>query len=319
MTVSTVQLRSKTCRKTREAVVGSLGLGAKLPAGECGGENQVSRVCCFYFIFRRGIYMKKLWVLMCVLVLAVGVLAAGCGGSDTKKDAGAKPAPSKKELIVGTEPSFAPFEFPKENSKEFTGFDIELIQAIAKDMGYEKCTIANMGFDALIPALDAGNIDVAIAGMTITDARAQKVNFSKPYYKSGLAVVVSKDSNIKGVEDLKGKKIAAQLGTTGAMRAEKIEGAKVTSFDTNNLACLELKNHAVDAVIGDLPVEQYFLKTGGSAYAKIVGPTLTAEDYGIAVAKKNTELVKNIDKSLENLKKNGEFDKLYQKWFGVSK
>jgi polar amino acid transport system substrate-binding protein len=111
-------------------------------------------------------------------------------------------------------------------------------------MGYEKCTIANMGFDALIPALDAGNIDVAIAGMTITDARAQKVNFSKPYYKSGLAVVVSKDSNIKGVEDLKGKKIAVQLGTTGAMRAEKIEGAKVTSFDTNNLACLELKNHA---------------------------------------------------------------------------
>ena len=200
--------------------------------------------------------MKKLWVLMCALVLAVGLLAAGCGGSGDKKDAGtAKPV--KKEFLVGTEPSFAPFEFPKENSKEFTGFDIELIEAIAKDMGYEKCTIVNMGFDALIPALDAGNIDAAIAGMTITDERAKKVNFSKPYYKSGLTVLVRKeDASVKSIDDLKGKKIAVQLGTTGAMRAEKVEGAKITTFNTNDLACIELKNKSVDAVIGDLPVEQ---------------------------------------------------------------
>ncbi len=264
--------------------------------------------------------MKKLWVLMCAVVLAVSLLAAGCGGDTGKKDAGAAAKPAKKELLVGTEPSFAPFEFPKENSKEFTGFDIELIQAMAKDMGYEKCTIVNMGFDALIPALDAGNIDAAIAGMTITDERAKKVNFSKPYYKSGLTVLVRKeDTAIKSIDDLKGKKIAVQLGTTGAMRAEKVPGAKITTFNTNDLACIELKNKSVDAVIGDLPVEQYFLKNGGSAYAKIVGQPLTSEDYGIAVAKKNTELAKNMDKSLENLKKNGQFDKIYQKWFGASK
>ena len=248
---------------------------------------------------------KKLQIIfMCMFVLAL--LVAGCGGSK-----------AKKELIVGTEPAFAPFEFQKENSKDFVGFDIDLIQAIAKQMGYEKCTIQGMGFDALIPALDAKNIDVAIAGMTITDERAKKVNFSKPYYKSGLAIVVGKDNTaIKDVADLKGKKIAVQIGTTGAMEAEKIEGAKITSFNTNGEACLELKNKAVDAVIGDLPVEAYFLQQGGNDFAKIVGKTLTSEDYGIAVAKSNTALAKDVDKALETLKQNGEYDKLYKKWFG---
>lgn len=250
--------------------------------------------------------MKKSFQIVCLFMFVFALLVSGCGGGK-----------AKKELIVGTEPAFAPFEFQKENSKEFIGFDMDLIRAIAKQMGYEKCTIQGMGFDALIPALDAKNIDVAIAGMTITDERAKKVNFSKPYYKSGLAIVVNKDNNtINDVADLKGKRIAVQIGTTGAMEAEKIEGAKITSFNTNGEACLELKNKAVDAVIGDLPVEAYFLQQGGKEFAKIVGKTLSSEDYGIAVAKSNTALAKDVDKALDTLKQNGEYDKLYKKWFG---
>ena len=250
--------------------------------------------------------MKKSFQIVCLFMFVFALLVSGCGGGK-----------AKKELIVGTEPAFAPFEFQKENSKEFIGFDMDLIRAIAKQMGYEKCTIQGMGFDALIPALDAKNIDVAIAGMTITDERAKKVNFSKPYYKSGLAIVVNKDNNtINDVADLKAKRIAVQIGTTGAMEAEKIEGAKITSFNTNGEACLELKNKAVDAVIGDLPVEAYFLQQGGKEFAKIVGKTLSSEDYGIAVAKSNTALAKDVDKALDTLKQNGEYDKLYKKWFG---
>ena len=250
--------------------------------------------------------MKKSFQIVCLFMFVFALLVSGCGGGK-----------AKKELIVGTEPAFAPFEFQKENSKEFIGFDMDLIRAIAKQMGYEKCTIQGMGFDALIPAIDAKNIDVAIAGMTITDERAKKVNFSKPYYKSGLAIVVNKDNNtINDVADLKGKRIAVQIGTTGAMEAEKIEGAKITSFNTNGEACLELKNKAVDAVIGDLPVEAYFLQQGGKEFAKIVGKTLSSEDYGIAVAKSNTALAKDVDKALDTLKQNGEYDKLYKKWFG---
>ncbi len=260
--------------------------------------------------------MKKFLSLALAVMLLGSV--AGCGGSTDKKEAAStgKPA-AKDELIVATEPSFAPFEFPDEKSKDFTGFDMDLIRAIAKEMGYKKCTIKNMGFDALIPALTAGNIDVAIAGMTITDARKEKVNFSQAYYKSGLAIIVRKDDNsIKGIDDLKGKKLAVQIGTTGADRAAKIEGAKISTFNTSDLACLELKNKNADAVISDLPVLQYFLTKGGSEYAKLVGKPLTDEGYGIAVAKKNTQLAKDIDAALDKLKKNGEYDKLYKQWFG---
>ena len=257
--------------------------------------------------------MKKF--LCAVLAVLVVGLMAGCGGGADKKAADAPSA--KKELIVGTEPGFAPFEFQDEKAKDYAGFDMDLIRAVAKKMGYEKCTISNMGFDALIPALETKNIDVIIAGMTITDERAKKVSFTKSYYKSGLAIVVGKDNDsIKSLADLKGKRIGVQIGTTGAMQAEKIEGAQVKNFNVNGEACLELKNKGVDAVIGDLPVEQWFLKNGGSDYAKIVGETITAEDYGIATAKNNPELAKKIDAVLDEMKKNGEYDKLYEKWFG---
>ena len=254
--------------------------------------------------------MKKILAAICLFAALMGTL--GCGGSQT---AGTKPA-EKKELIVGTEPSFAPFEFPDKQSGELTGFDLDLIKAMGKKAGFEKVTVKGMGFDALIPALDAGNIDVAIAGMSITDARKQKVNFTDPYYESGLATVVRKDNNaIKSLEDLKGKTIAVQLGTTGADAAGKIEGATVKTFDTSDTACLELKNGGADAVISDLPVLQYFLKQGGSQYAKSVGTPKKGDFYGIATAKKNKELCDKLNKALAELKKDGEYQKIYDKWF----
>ena len=169
--------------------------------------------------------MRKITVLLSILVLALGILTAGCGGGDKGDKKAAAPAPAaKEELIVGTEPSFAPFEFPEKDSKEFTGFDMDLIRALAKEMGYKKCTIKNMGFDALIPAINAGNLDVSIAGFSITEERKKQVIFSQPYYKSGLAFVVRKDVNdVKKFEDLQGKTIAVQLGTTGALYGEKLK------------------------------------------------------------------------------------------------
>ena len=109
---------------------------------------------------------------------------------------------TEKVLRVGTEPAFAPFEFQKEGSDEFTGFDMDLIRAIGTKLGY-KVEISSMGFDALIPALNSGNIDVAIAGMSITDERKKVVVFSDPYYTSGLIVMVKKDDDtIQGFSEL---------------------------------------------------------------------------------------------------------------------
>ena len=255
--------------------------------------------------------MKKVFMLLMAMVMVV--MMAGCGGGDKKV------AQAPKVLKVGTEPTFAPFEFQKEGSKEFDGFDMDLIRAIGKQMNME-VKILNMGFDALIPAINAGNIDLAIAGMSITPDRQKAVDMSDPYYVAGLVVVVGKDNTtVKSVNDLDNKGIAVQIGTTGAERAAKVPGAKVKNFNTNAEVFLELKNKGVDAVIIDKPVAEYFLATGGGKdFAKIVGDTMEAESYGISL-KKNSPLTKEINKALLDLKKNGEYDKLYAKWFGAVK
>ena len=256
--------------------------------------------------------MKKTFMLLMAMVMVV-MMAAGCGGGEKKK------AEAPKVLRVGTEPTFAPFEFQKEGSKEFDGFDMDLIRAIGKQLNM-KVEILNMGFDALIPALNAGNIDVAAAGMSITPDRQKAVDMSDPYYVAGLVVVVNKDNTaVKGINELNNKGIAVQIGTTGAERAAKVPGAKVKNFNTNAEVFLELKNKGVEAVIIDKPVAEYFLATGGGKdYAKIVGDTMEAESYGLSL-KKNSPLTKDINKALLDLKKNGEYDKIYSKWFGAVK
>lgn len=250
---------------------------------------------------------KKTIALVLATVFLLTFMLAGCGGQQ---------AQAPKVLKVGTNASFAPFEFQDDKSKDYVGFDMDLIKAIGKQMGYE-VQIVNMGFDGLIPALESGNIDVIASGMTINEERSKKVNFSQPYYKSGLSIVVkNSNNNITSFKDLEGKNIGSQIGTTGATEAKKIKDAKVREFNSAPEAFLELKNGGVDAVVNDLPVNKYYLAQGGDKDAKVVGQPINAEDYGYATAKKNSELAGKINKALEELKQNGEYDKIYTKWFG---
>lgn len=245
-----------------------------------------------------------------LIISAVFILSFGLVGC------GKQAAPVAKVIKVGTEASFAPFEFQEEGSKEYTGFDMDLIRALGKQMGYE-VQIQNVGFDGLIPSLESGNIDVAISAMTIKEERAKKVSFSKPYYKSGLTLVVKSDNNtIKSFADLEGKKIAVQLGTTGADEAKKVKNAQIREFNSAPEAFLELKAGGVDAVVNDKPVNDYYITKAGGKDAKTIGEPLTSEEYGIATSKKNKELTEKLDKALDELKKNGEYDKIYMKWFG---
>ncbi|WP_378950519.1 basic amino acid ABC transporter substrate-binding protein [Pelosinus sp. sgz500959] len=250
---------------------------------------------------------KKIMSFMMLMVLVVSFGLVGCG-----KQEAAKP----KVLKVGSEASFAPFEFQEEGSKEYAGFDMDLIKAIGKQMGYE-VQIQNMGFDGLIPGIESGTVDVAISAMTITEERSKKIDFSTPYYKSGLTIVVKNDNTtIKSFADLEGKKIAVQLGTTGADEAKKVKNAQIREFNSAPEAFLELKAGGVDAVVNDKPVNDYYIAKAGGKDAKEIGQPLTAEEYGIAVSKKNKELTEKINKALDELKKNGEYDKMYLKWFG---
>ena len=245
-------------------------------------------------------------VLLTLLVFTVGL--AGCG----QKAA----TPAEKILRVGAETTFPPFESQDENSKEYVGFDMDLMKAIGAKIGY-KVEISSMGFDALIPALEAKNIDVIASAMTINEERAKKVIFSKPYYKSGLSAVVRADNTtINSFKDLEGKKIAVQIGNTGAEEARKIAGTTVKEFNTTADAYMELKAGGADAVIIDLPVNQNYLAKAGAKDARLLGDVINSEDYGLAVAKTNTELADKINKALDELKQNGEYDKIYQKWFG---
>ena len=139
--------------------------------------------------------LKKLALVLTGALVSLALV--GCGGGDQAKQ-------EAKVLRVGSAIDFAPFEFQDEGQKDYQGFDMDLIRAIAKEMGSE-AEIQNIGFDGLIPALQAKNIDVIISGMTINDERKQKVNFSDPYYQSGLTMIVRSDEQaIKSFKDLKG-------------------------------------------------------------------------------------------------------------------
>ena len=246
---------------------------------------------------------------MCAAALMITALA-GCG-SDKKESA-------EKELIAGTEPTFAPFD-TTDGDGNLIGFDMDLMDAIAKDQGF-KVKYQAFEFDALIPALDAGNIDMITAGMNEdNEARRKKVDFSEPYYKSGLVVVVKDDNDkIKGIDSLTPDMVvASQIGTTGADETNKLkEEGKIKDTKINNgfdTCLLQVSNGDVDAVIIDKPVAEVALSKFKGL--KIVGDTLDAENFGFAVAKGNKELLDKINKGLENVKKDGTYDKIYDKWF----
>jgi arginine/lysine/histidine/glutamine transport system substrate-binding/permease protein len=225
--------------------------------------------------------------------------------------------PVKSQLIpfkVATEPTFPPFEMQSEDGKGLQGFDIDLIKAIGKEVGLA-VEIEALPFDGIIPALQSGTIDGAISGITITAERAKSIDFASPYFKAGLAIAVQeKNNSIESFEDLKGKKIAVQIGTTGAMEAEKIPNSQITTFDSAVLALQELVNGKVDAVVNDAPVTLFAVKEAGLKGVKVVGELVTEEFYGIALPK-NSDKVALLNHGLFEILRNGTYTAIYHKWF----
>lgn len=221
-------------------------------------------------------------------------------------------------LNVGTEATFAPFEFMDEKTKEVTGFDMEIIEAVAKATG-DKVRLHNMGFDGLIPSLQAGIIDVTVAAMTITPERQKRVDFTEPYYQSGLTILIRKADAAK-YTDLKafeGTRLCAQIGTTGAMMANRVKDAKVTEFNSITEAFMELKAGGCAAVINDKPVVDYYLVRRGDDSVMTLPQVFDAENYGMAVKKGNKALLDKLNEGLKEIKANGEYDRIYAKWFGT--
>lgn len=220
---------------------------------------------------------------------------------------------AQEKLIVATDTAFVPFEF-KQGDK-YVGFDIDLWAALAKEMKVSY-TVKPMDFDGIIPALQTKNIDVALAGMTITPQRAQAVDFSDGYYTSGLVTMVkSSNTDIKSTADLNGKVVAVKSGTSSVNYiATNLKPKDVREFPNIDSAYMELGTGRADAVLFDAPNIQYYIKTAGHGNFKTVGPVVAGQDYGIAFPK-GSPLRDKVNAALKTLRANGTYAAIYKKWF----
>ncbi|PYF97273.1 glutamine transport system substrate-binding protein [Georgenia satyanarayanai] len=243
-----------------------------------------------------------------VTTLALGL--AACGDSDDGGEGGIADT-----YTVASDTSFVPFEF--EEDGEYVGFDIDIINAIADEVGFE-VDLATTNFDGIIPGLQTGTFDIAIAGITITEDRAQTVDFTNPYYKSGLRIGVAADNTeIQGVEDLEGKRVASRLGSTSAAYIEEnIEGATANTYEQLDQMYLSVEGGGSDAVLYDAPNVEYYILTTGEDSLKVVGDLLEAQDYGIAVAQGNDELLAAMNEALAGMIEDGTYAEIFEKWFG---
>lgn len=268
---------------------------------------------------------KKLITFMLTILLVISLVGCGSKNDGDLKDSNKEEQKQlssvdkikqKGKIIVGTEATFPPFEgISPEDGKTVVGFDMDIAAAVAKKLGVE-LEIVDMSFEGIIPSLETEKIDFAAAGMNVTEKRAQSVDFSQIYYKGGQVLVVKEDNDkIKKYDDLKGKKIGAQLGTTSAEVAQKIEGVNFEVLNKVDQLMLSAKNGMIDGVVVDDTVGvEYVNKMGGLKIVKIPEFNEGEEGMGIAVAKGNKELLQVINDTLSELKANGEFDKLTNKW-----
>lgn len=216
-------------------------------------------------------------------------------------------------VIVAHDTNFKPFEF-RDTNGDYTGFDIELWEAIASKIGLDY-KFQPMDFNGIVPGLQSGQVDVGIAGMTITPARAKVIAFSDPYYDSGVQMLVMADrDDIKSIDDLTGKAISTKLGTSSEAFAKNFGKAEVKLYPNNDAMFMELISGGADAVIFDLPVVQDFASTVGKGKVKLVGPLYQGQSYGIGFPK-GSELVVKVNKVLAEMKLDGSYDALYMKWF----
>ena len=246
---------------------------------------------------------KKLAGLMAMSMMVFGVVA-GCGGNagggnDAQAEGGT--------LRMGTNATFPPYEMVDENNNVI-GIDADIAKAIADKLGME-LEIINMEFDALIPALNAGQLDFSMAGMTVTPDRAEQVNFTDSYATGIQSIIVPENSEIATVEDLSSKKVGVQTGTTGDLYCTDDLGEdRVQRFESGVVATQALVNGQIDAVVIDNePAKAYVEANEG---LKILETEYTVEDYAAAVAKDNTELTEKINGALKELKEEGTIDKI---------
>lgn len=224
-------------------------------------------------------------------------------------------APAK--ITFGSDATFPPMEFVDAN-KNVTGFDIDMVNAIAKAGGFE-ATVKNTAWDGIFAGLSAGDYDAVLSSVTITEERKGTMDFSEPYVNAGQVIIAAKTTtNIAKPEDLAGKKVGVQIGTTGDIAVGKIAGVKEKkTYDEIGLAVEDLSIGRLDAVVVDSPIAANYVLQNDKYKAKlqiVSSAPFTEEFYGIAVKKGNAKILEKINKGLAAIQKDGTLDKIKAKW-----
>ena len=249
--------------------------------------------------------------------LAAGLsalLIAGCGGSETKKDA-QKNGGDGKKMVVAINATFPPFESVKEGTQDYSGIDIEIAQYIGKKLG-KTVEFHDMKFASLVPTLQSGRADMIISGISPTAERKEVVSFSKPYYFPMKALVFKKGAGYKTLADLKGKKAGASMGTTYVKELKAAGGIEVTELDNTPLVVQDIKNSRLDACLFDSAQAAVFVKENPELEMVILNlPVVNDDTFAIALPKDSKDIGK-INDILKEMKSNGEFHKILVKYLG---
>ena len=262
-------------------------------------------------------------LLLVVMLAFLLAFASGCGGSGSGDSGGGSTGSTGstggggggggKEITVASNIAYPPFEFNKNGQP--TGFDIDLMKAVAKRADY-KVDFQNVQFSGIIQGLSSGQYDAAISAMTITPERQQQVDFSDPYFNADQSLLVQKGSGIESTGDLGEATVGVESGTTGALKAQDLADqgkvGDVRTFNSVTDAFNALDNGQVNAVINDFPVSQDRVQQGKGL--EIVQNIPTGEQYGIAFPK-DSELAQPMNEALNKIKKDGTYAKIYKKWF----
>ena len=231
--------------------------------------------------------------------------------------AGQKATPVKSKYVIASDSSFAPFVF-QNSSNQYTGIDMDLIKAIAEDQGFE-IEITNPGFDAAINAVQSGQADGMIAGMSVTDARKETFDFSDSYYTANTILGVKESSTISSYEDLKGKTVGVKNGTasqTFLTENQSKYGYKIKTFADGSSMYDSLNTGAVDAVMDDEPVLKYSISQGQKLKTPIEGTPIGETAFAVKKGS-NPELIEMFNNGLANLKASGEFQKILDKYLAT--
>ncbi|ABN44757.1 ABC transporter substrate-binding protein/permease [Streptococcus sanguinis] len=233
---------------------------------------------------------------------------------ETSTPAGQKATPTKDKYIIASDSSFAPFVF-QDDSNQYTGIDMELIKAIAKDQGFT-VEVTNPGFDAAINSVQTGQADGIIAGMSVTDARKKTFDYSDPYYTANSILAVKDSSNIKSYEELKGKTVGVKTGTASQTFLEENKskyGYSIKTFSDAASMYDSLNTGSVAAVMDDEPVVKYAIKQGKKLKTPIEGTP--SGQVAFAVKKgSNPELIEMFNNGLANLKESGKYQEILDKY-----